>query len=147
MFLLSKSAVQWCVRFCIWYSRTLSQHNKNEEHSKEHSSFLVRRKGHSCEPSSQLISFADYGFATVTGFTLFAKNSPPDCFLNAKTLSGFESLQPRNNKNSEADKYLLRYFGTPEGTRTPDLLVRSQSLYPAELPAHTTSGFRLRAIL
>ena len=24
------------------YSRTLSQHNKNEEHSKEHSSFLVR---------------------------------------------------------------------------------------------------------
>ena len=56
--------------------------------------FLVRRKGHSCEPSSQLISFADYGFATVTGFTLFAKNSPPDYFLNAKTLSGFESLQP-----------------------------------------------------
>ena len=27
------------------YSRTLSQHNKNEEHSKEHSSFLVRWKG------------------------------------------------------------------------------------------------------
>jgi hypothetical protein len=26
--------------------------------------------------------------------------------------------------------------GTPEGTRTPDLLVRSQSLYPAELWAH-----------
>ena len=25
--------------------RTQSQHNKNEEHSKEHSSFLVRRKG------------------------------------------------------------------------------------------------------
>ena len=41
----------------------------------------------------------------------------------------------RNNKNSEADIYLLRYFGTLEGTRTPDLLVRSQSLYPAELPA------------
>jgi hypothetical protein len=41
----------------------------------------------------------------------------------------------QNNKNSEADKYLLRYFGTLEGTRTPDLLVRSQSLYPAELPA------------
>ena len=28
-------------------------------------------------------------------------------------------------------------FGTPEGTRTPDLLIRSQSLYPTELPAHT----------
>ena len=44
----------------------------------------------------------------------------------------------QSNKNSEADKYLLRYFGTPEGTRTPDLLVRSQSLYPAELPARNT---------
>ena len=29
-------------------------------------------------------------------------------------------------------------FGTPKGTRTPDLLIRSQSLYPTELPAHTT---------
>ena len=26
--------------------------------------------------------------------------------------------------------------GTPEGIRTPDLLVRSQTLYPAELLAH-----------
>ena len=26
--------------------------------------------------------------------------------------------------------------GAPEGTRTPDLLIRSQTLYPAELPAH-----------
>ena len=27
------------------------------------------------------------------------------------------------------------FFGALEGTRTPDLLVRSQSLYPTELPA------------
>ena len=27
-------------------------------------------------------------------------------------------------------------LGAPEGTRTPDLLIRSQTLYPAELPAH-----------
>lgn len=27
-------------------------------------------------------------------------------------------------------------FGTPEGIRTPDLLVRSQTLYPTELRAH-----------
>ena len=27
------------------------------------------------------------------------------------------------------------YIGTPGGIRTPDLLVRSQTLYPAELPA------------
>ena len=28
------------------------------------------------------------------------------------------------------------FFGTLEGTRTPDLLIRSQSLYPTELSAH-----------
>ena len=79
---------------------------------------LVRRKGHSCEPSSQLISFADYGFATVTGFTLFAKNSPPDCFLNAKTLSGFESLQPKVIKIA---KQINIYFA---------ILVRRKGLEP-----------------
>ena len=30
----------------------------------------------------------------------------------------------------------IRFYGAPEGTRTPDLLIRSQTLYPAELPAH-----------
>ena len=30
----------------------------------------------------------------------------------------------------------VRMLGAPEGTRTPDLLIRSQTLYPAELPAH-----------
>ena len=28
------------------------------------------------------------------------------------------------------------YFGVPGGIRTPDLLIRSQTLYPAELLAH-----------
>ena len=32
------------------------------------------------------------------------------------------------------------FFGAPGGTRTPDLLVRSQSLYPAELRAHAISN-------
>ena len=30
------------------------------------------------------------------------------------------------------------FFGTPEGIRTPDLLVRSQTLYPAELQAQVS---------
>ena len=38
--------------------------------------------------------------------------------------------------------FVNRVSGTPEGTRTPDLLVRSQSLYPTELPAHTTLSQR-----
>ena len=32
----------------------------------------------------------------------------------------------------------LSWFGAHGETRTPDLLVRSQSLYPAELHAHNT---------
>ena len=32
--------------------------------------------------------------------------------------------------------FMSQAFGAPEGTRTPDLLIRSQTLYPAELRAH-----------
>ena len=46
-----------------------------------------------------------------------------------------------DNKNDECSQRIKSYkntrHGTPEGTRTPDLLIRSQSLYPTELPAHT----------
>ena len=45
------------------------------------------------------------------------------------------------NKNDECSQRIRSYkntrHGTPEGTRTPDLLIRSQSLYPTELLAHT----------
>ena len=33
------------------------------------------------------------------------------------------------------------FLGAPEETRTPDLLIRSQTLYPAELPAHILLAF------
>ena len=39
-------------------------------------------------------------------------------------------------KKNKAVRRLPYSFGAPEGTRTPDLLVRSQTLYPAELLAH-----------
>ena len=32
--------------------------------------------------------------------------------------------------------FKAKLFGALEGIRTPDLLVRSQTLYPTELPAH-----------
>ena len=32
--------------------------------------------------------------------------------------------------------FMSQALGAPEETRTPDLLIRSQTLYPAELPAH-----------
>ena len=34
--------------------------------------------------------------------------------------------------------YFPIIYGAPEGIRTPDLLVRSQTLYPAELRAHSS---------
>ena len=39
------------------------------------------------------------------------------------------------NRPMKIERFLS---GGPQGIRTPDLLVRSQTLYPAELGAHTT---------
>ena len=39
-----------------------------------------------------------------------------------------------------------RFFGTAEGIRTPDLLVRSQSLYPTELQPHTVTSIPLEQL-
>ena len=53
----------------------------------------------------------------------------------------FYCSSPRNKNNpnpfSTKNRFGLFFSGTPEGTRTPDLLIRSQSLYPTELLAHT----------
>lgn len=38
-------------------------------------------------------------------------------------------------------------FGVPGGIRTPDLLVRSQTLYPAELQAHLISQIIITHIM
>lgn len=49
-------------------------------------------------------------------------------------------LSPRDrpkNKDRSYDRSL--FFGAPGGTRTRDLLIRSQTLYPAELRAHMPS--------
>ena len=39
--------------------------------------------------------------------------------------------------------YFPIIYGAPEGIRTPDLLVRSQTLYPAELRAHSSALFNI----
>ena len=47
------------------------------------------------------------------------------------------NLQPLGPKPSALPSCAIsRLSGAPEGIRTPDLLVRSQTLYPAELRAH-----------
>ena len=64
---------------------------------------------------------------------------------------------PKNKKAPERPKIgAFRRFahGALQGTRTPDLLVRSQTLYPAELAAHLfvpkytiTNGSRCQVLL
>ena len=44
----------------------------------------------------------------------------------------------QNNKNTVTIEITVFSLGTPGEIRTPDLLVRSQALYPAELRAHNT---------
>ena len=54
------------------------------------------------------------------------------------------------NKNSHAGfkpAWLLYFIGGPGGIRTPDLLVRSQTLYPAELRSHIIAVFNSKAII
>ena len=51
-------------------------------------------------------------------------------------------MQLIKQKTEQAKKCLLR-FGVPEGIRTPDLLVRSQTLYPAELQAQIVCWYKL----
>jgi hypothetical protein len=49
-------------------------------------------------------------------------------------------LQPRVATPSQnLGNQLEEFSGAPGGARTPDLLIRSQSLYPAELRARTDS--------
>ena len=45
-------------------------------------------------------------------------------------------MRKLQNKNKKVPKTGTFDVGVPGGIRTPDLLVRSQSLYPAELQAH-----------
>ena len=57
----------------------------------------------------------------------------------------WRTVSPSRMKN-DADKQKRSLanasdLGAPEGTRTPDLLIRSQTLYPAELPAHILLAF------
>ena len=52
------------------------------------------------------------------------------------------------SKKMEQANIRLLHFGTAEGIRTPDLLVRSQTLYPTELQPHTVrNSFPLNSLI
>ena len=52
------------------------------------------------------------------------------------------NLQPLGPKPSALPSWATSRYGALEGIRTPDLLVRSQTLYPAELRAHDPTNTR-----
>ena len=60
---------------------------------------------------------------------------PPRSLRRAYAVSCRETKNP--NPLPTANRFGFLDFGTAEGIRTPDLLVRSQSLYPAELQPRT----------
>ena len=50
------------------------------------------------------------------------------------------------NQKSPENAEFTGLSGTLEGIRTPDLLVRSQTLYPTELPAQISKNIKLLSI-
>ena len=66
-----------------------------------------------------------------------AKNCSPALNFYTSVRTGAAFSSPFQRKKADT-RMGICFFGTLEGTRTPDLLVRSQSLYPTELPAHNT---------
>ena len=73
-----------------------------------------------------------------TGWDPRAKQSRAVALLAVLcTAALFKSLPSCRQKEKPEHECVLVFLGAMEGTRTPGLLIRSQSLYPAELPTHT----------
>ena len=53
--------------------------------------------------------------------------------------TGFEPATPWSQTKCSTKLSHFPIYGALEGIRTPDLLVRSQTLYPTELRAHMAS--------
>ena len=57
--------------------------------------------------------------------------------------AGWPIIQPARCEQNKKHLLSQMLFGTAEGIRTPDLLVRSQTLYPTELQPHFEVFVRL----
>ena len=68
----------------------------------------------------------------------FGRSKAPLGLLLLRKRGILLSDETKNPNPSPIEKrFGFSLFGAMEGTRTPGLLIRSQSLYPAELPTHT----------
>ena len=68
------------------------------------------------------------------------KTQKKHCFYNVNYIlvgkTGFEPATPWSQTKCSTKLSHFPLYGALEGIRTPDLLVRSQTLYPTELRAH-----------
>ncbi len=97
--------------------------------------------------------------SVVPGLRLSIQNSPPRLQRTRSAHSPSAALAPvdragRDHSSGEAQidetpAYAGVSGGTPGGTRTPNLLIRSQTLYPIELraPASRRSGVRSHTVV
>lgn len=95
------------------YSRTLSQHNKNEEHSKEHSSFLVRLV--------QTYSvFKQIAKSICNEYSIcFSSQNLPYSGASVFVLWGSSPYNPKNNKKAIRYKYLMAFLVRWKGLEPP----------------------------
>ncbi len=54
--------------------------------------------------------------------------------------TGFEPATPWSQTKCSTKLSYFPYYGAPERSRTPNLLIRSQTLYPIELRAHISGA-------
>ena len=81
--------------------------------------------------------------AFALGDIIFALKLPQAISLGMTEISLHGNITRRQANITEKRTCLHKcvFLGAPEETRTPDLLIRSQTLYPAELPAHILLAF------
>ena len=65
------------------------------------------------------------------------REAHPDTAVREESEFSFPKKTKNPNPSPIEKRFGFSWFGAMEGTRTPGLLIRSQSLYPAELPTHT----------
>lgn len=64
----------------------------------------------------------------------------PFAGLCRRKLAGGSAYSPIAQSKRDTTEEVSLLLGAPGGIRTPDLLIRSQTLYPTELRAHITNG-------
>ena len=80
-------------------------------------------------PRQTFLRIGTRGLSKAALWLCLRRCAPPPCS------SPFHRADKTKRKTST--QCVLVFLGAMEGTRTPGLLIRSKSLYPAELPTHT----------